>query len=165
MNKTSLSLAVAGLLVSAGAVSAATVTDTFQVTAEVTAACVIDTTGALAFGAYNSVSGAAIDGSTTVGVRCTNGHPYDIGLNLGANADVSARRMVHSTEAAAFLGYQLYSEATRATVWGDAVGTTTVAETGNGAEQTKTIYGRIAADQFVATKGTYADTITITVTY
>jgi spore coat protein U-like protein len=44
------------------------------------------------------------------------------------------------------------------------VSTDTVAGTGNGAAQAITVYGQAAAGQYVA-PGSYADTITATITY
>jgi spore coat protein U-like protein len=49
-------------------------------------------------------------------------------------------------------------------VWGNTVGTDTVAATGSGAAQSYTVYGRITA-QTTPAPGTYTDTITVTVTY
>lgn len=162
--KTTLSTLIAAAVLSAGAAHAATETDTIAVTAEVVAACAIDTANDLGFGSYNPVSGTAVDASASIGVRCTNGHPYSIGLDLGANADTTTRRMVHGTNAAQFLTYELYSDAGRTTVWGNADGSW-VTETGSGSEQTQTIYGRIAASQGTAEIGNYSDTVTVTVTY
>jgi spore coat protein U-like protein len=60
--------------------------------------------------------------------------------------------------------YSLYSDSGRATVWGNTVGTNTVAGTGNGASQSYTVYGRAPA-QTTPAAGTYTDTVTVTVTY
>ncbi len=162
--KTSLSALIVATLTAAGAASAATATDSIAVTATVVAACAIDTANDLGFGDYNPVSGTAFDATASIGVRCTNGHPYSIGLDLGANADGSTRRMVHATDAAQFLTYELYSDAGRTAVWGDA-DPEWVSETGSGSEQTKTIHGRIAASQGSAEIGSYSDLVTVTVTY
>lgn len=62
------------------------------------------------------------------------------------------------------LAYALYSDSGRTTNWGNTVSTDTVPGTGNGSAQTLTVYGRIAAAQYV-TPGSYADTITATITY
>ena len=49
-------------------------------------------------------------------------------------------------------------------VWGNTVGTDTVAGTGNGASQAYTIRGRVPI-QTTPAPGAYADTVTVTVTY
>ena len=62
------------------------------------------------------------------------------------------------------VNYSLYSDSGRTTVWGNTVGTNTVAATGNGAAQSYTVYGRVTA-QTTPAPATYTDTITVTVTY
>jgi len=49
-------------------------------------------------------------------------------------------------------------------VWGNTIGTNTVASTGTGAAQSFTVYGRIPS-QTTPAPATYTDTITVTVTY
>jgi spore coat protein U-like protein len=58
----------------------------------------------------------------------------------------------------------LYSNAGRTTVWGNTVGTDTVAGTGTGATQSLTVYGRVPV-QSTPGAGTYTDTVITTVTY
>jgi spore coat protein U-like protein len=106
---------------------------------------------------------AAVDNTSTLQVQCTNTTPYNIGLDAGAGsgATVAARKM---TNGSATVTYSLYTDAGRATVWGNTVGTDTVAATGNGASQTYTVYGRVPA-QTTPAAATYTDTVTLTVTY
>ena len=68
------------------------------------------------------------------------------------------------TSGAAIVNYSLYSDSGRTTVWGNTVGTDTVAATGSGASQSYTVYGRVTA-QTTPAPGTYSDTVTVTVTY
>jgi len=49
-------------------------------------------------------------------------------------------------------------------VWGNTVGTNTVAGTGTGNSQSLTVYGNVPA-QATPPAATYNDTITVTVTY
>ena len=138
---------------------AATATTTFSVTATVQATCLVSA-NTLAFGTY---SGVQLDGTTTVGVTCTNTTPYTVGLDAGTftGATVTTRRM--TGPAAAPLSYSLFSDSGRTTNWGNTAGSW-VSGTGNGSSQTLNVYGRIAAAQY-ATPGAYTDTITVTVTY
>ncbi len=62
------------------------------------------------------------------------------------------------------LAYSLLQDSARTVNWGNTVGMDTLAGTGNGAAQALTVYGRVPASQFVA-PGSYADTITATVTF
>jgi spore coat protein U-like protein len=79
------------------------------------------------------------------------------GNNAGGN--FSARAVLNG---AATLGYQLYSNALRTTVWDDAAGQ--VAGTGTGSNQSLTVYGRLPSVTG-AVPGTYTDTVVVTITY
>lgn len=142
---------------------AATTTSTFQVTMTITADCLITSTNTLAFGS-SGVIAANVDASANLGVQCTNTTPYNIGLNAGtgSGATVASRKM--TGPASALINYSLYTTAGRTIVWGNTVGTDTVAGTGNGSTQTSTIYGRVPA-QSTPAAGAYTDTITVTVTF
>jgi spore coat protein U-like protein len=89
--------------------------------------------------------------------------PYNIGLDAGtgSGATVAVRKMSNGGNT---VNYSLYSDSGRSTVWGNTVGTDTVAATGNGTSQSYTVYGRVPA-QTTPAAATYTDTITVTVTY
>lgn len=143
---------------------AATSTTTFGVDATVANACSVSAT-ALSFGNYDPVTAAAVNSTTTVSVTCSNGAPYDVGLDAGTTtgATVTSRQMTDAS--ANTLDYALYSDSARTTNWGNTVGTDTVTGTGTGAAQSLTVYGAIASGQTTAAVGSYSDTITVTVTY
>jgi spore coat protein U-like protein len=143
-------------------VLAATQTTTFTVTATVSAACTISATD-LAFGTYSPTAALPTDASSTVTTTCTLDGPYSIGLNAGtgAGATVAARNMTSGTNT---LTYSLYQDAAHQVVWGNTIGTDTVALVGTGLAQNTTVFGRIPALQNVAV-GSYTDTITATVTF
>jgi spore coat protein U-like protein len=157
-------LALAGLVLLTGAqgVYAATTTTTFTVSATVTNNCTVSATNH-AFGAYTPSGALPTDGTSTVTVNCTLGAGYNVGLDsgTGSGATVTTRKM---TSGASTLNYSLYQDALRSTVWGDTVGTNTVAGTGTGLDVGHTVYGRIPISQNVAA-GSYSDTITVTVTF
>jgi len=154
--------AAVGLLPSAGTSFAATSTATFSVQVTIVATCTINSASALNFGSQG-VFTANVDQFSTIQVQCTNTTPYTIGLDagLGAGATVAVRKM---TNGGVTVNYTLYSDSLHTTVWGTTIGTNTVAATGNGAAQSYTVYGRIPA-QTTPAPGTYADTVTVTVTY
>lgn len=155
-------VAVACLLSSAGASIAATTTSTFSVQVAIAASCTINSASTLNFGSQGVLI-ANVDQSSTVAVQCTNTTPYNVGLDAGtgSGATVAVRKM---TSGANTVSYSLYTDAGRTTVWGETIGTDTVAATGNGASQSYTVYGRIAP-QTTPAPGNYSDTITVTVTY
>lgn len=157
--RTLLRLAALAVATIAGTASATDVTTTFLVTATVTSACSVSGT-TLAFGTY---TGSQLDGTSTLTVTCTLLTPYTVKLNAGANAgtpgDVNTRRMTDG--ATHYLGYQLYSDALRTTVWDN---TTGVSGSGTGLGLPYLVYGRIPAGENVPAGG-YQDTITATLTY
>jgi spore coat protein U-like protein len=155
-----LSLLVVGTVTSMNA-SAATATSTMSVTASVVAACTVSAS-ALAFAAY---SGTAVDGTADLTVNCTNDAPYTIGLGAGnGTAATTTTRVLTGSLSGTTMNYGLYQDAAYATVWGDTVGTDTLAGTGDGADQTIPVYGRIVAGQN-GSVGTYTDSVAVTVNY
>lgn len=134
-------------------------TGTFTVTATVQASCTLSATP-LAFGSY---SGSLIAVQSSIMVTCTNTTPYNVGLNQGTatGATVSNRSMTGPSSN--LLGYQIH-QTSGITNWGNTVGTDTKSGTGNGLAQSLTVFGSLTAGQNVL-PGSYADTITATVTY
>lgn len=158
----------------AAQVQAQTVTADFDVTITITASCDISTGGngvdTLAFGSHDSFQ-TNVDQTTALRVTCTNGAAYNVGLDAGLNAstgsDVNTRRMkgesLSPDNSGDYVPYNLYSDANRATVWGETEGTNTIASTGTGGQQTYTIYGRVPETNHIV--GDYKDTVTATVTF
>jgi spore coat protein U-like protein len=135
-------------------------TNTFGVSANVPASCLITAT-ALAFGNY---TGAQTDSASTLSVTCTNTTTYSVGLGAGTSGGTATARQMAGPNTGLFLFYGLFSDAARTINWGDTGGTGIAIGTGTGATQTITVFGRVSAGQLVA-PGAYADTITATVTY
>jgi spore coat protein U-like protein len=155
-------LAACFLLPWASPSHAASTTSTFAVQATITATCTINSASTLNFGTVG-VLASNTDQSSTIQVTCTNTTPYNIGLDAGtgSGATVAVRKL---TSGGATVNYSLYTSNAYSSVWGTTVGTDTVAGTGNGAGQNYTVYGRIPP-QTTPAPGSYADTITVTVTY
>ena len=140
---------------------AAAVTANMPVTITIQNACEITLAPTtLDFGTHGVLS-ANIDSSSVLTVTCTTGADYDIGLNGGASGNINARTMTNGTD---FVGYQLYTEAGRTNVWGNTVGTDTLAAVGTGTVQQFAVYGRVPP-QTTPPAGTYTDTVAVTVTY
>ena len=148
----------------------ATATANLTVQMTITASCTISA-ATLNFGTLpgTAVSGAATNAATNVSVTCTNGSPYSIGLDNGANASGSQRRMKSGTN---FLNYNLYTDVGLTHAWTTAAGSTTCTSanscylgTGNGSAQTVTVYGQLPAVGSAPPPGTYTDTVTMTITY
>lgn len=154
-----LGFAALGLAPTSAVAQANPATTTFGVSATVLKDCTVSAT-ALAFGNY---TGVVNTNTSTVTVTCTNTTTYTVGLGTGlaSGATVTTRQMQNG---AALLNYGLYSNGTWTTNWGNTLATNWVTGTGNGAAQNITVYGQIPAAQYV-TPGSYADTISVTVTY
>lgn len=144
------------------AAMATTSTSTFQVSATVSSSCSM-TTSNLSFGTYDPLAVLATAATTSVSVTCNLLTPYTVALDGGSTAaSISARAMTDGS--GHNLPYQLYSDATHLTVFGDGTTGSTVAGTGTGLAVGTTVYGQIAAGQSVP-NGSYADTITVTLTF
>ncbi|HVV81424.1 MAG TPA: spore coat U domain-containing protein [Kofleriaceae bacterium] len=137
------------------------------VSATVEDSCAI-TGGTLAFGAYDVAHGADVDASTAVTVACTAGASATITLDQGANPaagssdDAPLRRL--SDGGTGFLSYTLYSDAARATVWGNSAGTGKAYTAATSDPIDQSVYGRITANQLVPL-GVYTDHIVATIVF
>jgi hypothetical protein len=91
-------------------------------------------------------------------------HGCDVGLDPGTStgATVTTRKM--TGPGGAVLAYSLSRDSAHTLNWGNTVGTDTESGSGNGSAQALTVYGQVAANQFVA-PGNYTDTISATVTF
>jgi spore coat protein U-like protein len=138
-----------------------TATTTFNVTATVPTACTVAANN-LNFGTVG-VLAANADASTTLSPLCTNGTPYNIGLDGGLSGatDPTQRKM---TLGAQSVLYGLYRDSARSLPFGNTIGTNTLTGTGTGLAQSVPVYGRIPP-QSCPSPGTYNDTIVVTLTY
>ncbi|MDR5785386.1 spore coat U domain-containing protein [Caballeronia sp. LP003] len=146
------------------AAQAATRSTTFAVTLTLQNDCQI-AANPLNFG-NSGVIAANVDQTTTLSVTCSNGAAYNVGLDAGsvAGSTITNRLLAGTGTPAPTVAYQLYRDAARTLVWGQTIGTDTVASTGTGAAQTLTVYGRVAP-QATPAAGTYSSSVTATVTF
>ncbi|WP_298015419.1 spore coat U domain-containing protein [uncultured Castellaniella sp.] len=134
----------------------------FVVQAQVINDCTISATD-LNFGSVGVLS-QALQASSSLNVRCTNGNAWRISLSGGAGGDVLARRM-QRVGGSDQVRYQLYTAAARSVIWGDGTGgTSLVSGTGTGQAQTVGVFGTVPA-QATPRPGTYSDTVIATVNF
>lgn len=154
-------LAAAALFgIAASASAQSTGTTTLTVSSTLSASCSV-AAGVLSFGTnVPTPMTAAIDATTTITATCSNGRPYTVGLNQGGGTGATEvlRRMSGS---GGTVDYAIYQDAGRTAVWG--TGTSAVSLTGNGLPQALPVYGRMPMQN--AAPGTYADSVTVTVTF
>lgn len=126
----------------------------------VNAACALSV-GTLGFGSYNP--GTTATSSTTMSVRCTSGSSYNIALGAGQYAGGGTRRMLGPSSS--YLGYELFSDAGRTTLWGDGASFGAMLPgNGTGDAQNITVHGRTVIGNTVR-PGTYSDSVFVTVDY
>lgn len=165
MNAFKTPLFAIALAASATTISAqAAETTNFDVTITITATCDIEAAAAtdVNFGSVTSLA-TNVDNNGSLTVNCTPGTAYNIALNNGQNGtSVNTRAMSNGTVE---VPYQLYRQAARGPgdVWGNVVGTNTLAGTGTGANVSHTVYGRVPSANFPA--DTYVDVVTATVIF
>jgi spore coat protein U-like protein len=161
---------LSGLAFFGGPASAiTTTTQTFAVNLTIQAQCVINSTATLNFGTVGVLGGPLgatnTDQTTTVAVQCTDTTPFNIGLDGGTTSGgTPTTRKLLNTSSAATVNYTLWQDSGHTTNWGNTVPTDTASKTGDGASHSYTIFGRIPP-QTTPAPGTYADTVTVTVTY
>ena len=143
-------------------------TSNMSVSATVKHSCSIDNTP-MAFGAYDGVvanASTALDATATVILSCTSGAAALITMNAGNSAGSGSDNMPFRQMNAGtgeYLVYQVYSDVSRETVWGNTVPTGIVTN-GTGSPQTHKVYGSIPSAQLVP-EGDYSDQIIVTITY
>ncbi|WP_158636483.1 Csu type fimbrial protein [Luteimonas marina] len=123
--------------------------------------CAISTATDLDFGSVTSLASAR-DQVSTITLRCPTGTAWKLGLDNGAHASGSTRRMTDGS--GRYIHYELYRDGARSQRWGNTPGTDSSDGTGSGTSQTATVYGRVPA-QAVSAAGSYADTVTVTLTF
>lgn len=138
---------------------------TFSVTATVNKQCNFIATNPLSLGsvAYNQTN---ITGNSNFTIACTNGTAYTIGLRP-SNGDTTGNGVMKSTATNSsnpdLVPYQLKSTSgVSGITWGN-TSPNLVADTGTGGSVNKTVYAVVPSANYRA--DSYADTVTITVTY
>lgn len=136
--------------------------------------CRFVTGGGVAFGPYDTLSGAPVDTTLDLAISCDRqGGPQNVSvtvsLGLGNNGtSTNARRMAHAGGSGDFLGYGLFRDVSRSSTWGFTPGIDTVSQSlsipNNGsASVTFKVFGRIPALQDVSA-GSYNDSVQVTLT-
>ncbi|HEX7741910.1 MAG TPA: spore coat U domain-containing protein [Sphingobium sp.] len=130
--------------------------------------CLASTTG-VSFGAYDPTSSSPKDGAGSITLSCTGvvslAGTIVVAMSPGASGDALSRQMA---QASARLNYNLYTDSSRMSIWGNGSGgTSTVSAPLNGLltfSQTVPVYAQIPAHQWVHA-GPYVDTVIVTITY
>ena len=175
LNQSKLKLAIvsAMLVGSAGfstAIFAGTAADNMVVSTDVGISCTI-VVADLTFTSYDPTYGVDNDSTGTVTSTCTMGGGVVLTLGqgsvpgTGSTAAAPVRRMIGTSGAASgtYLNYGLYQENGRSTVFGN-TSDTGGSFTATGGADVTTVYGRMPKAQ-TAALGSYADSVSVTLTY
>lgn len=163
LHRTALAVA---LLAVAPLASAATATDTFDVTIKITNACTVNAAD-MTFPDTATLASTAVTTSSTVSVACSNKGAFTVAFSNGLNStDPAARKMTNGTNT---VDYALFRDAAHSELLGDASTAATVTlagtSTGNNTADSFTIYGQVPSGQGDKPTGTYSDTVTATVSF
>jgi len=139
----------------------------FLVSLTVQKDCTITAGNALNFGtATSSYITTAITGTTTFSVTCTNTTPYHLSLDKGSTASSTIlSRLLLGGLTSATVPYQLYTDSSYGTIWGDGTNGSTVPGTGTGQAQVITVNGQALSIGSMPAPDTYTSTETVTITF
>lgn len=118
----------------------------------------------LAFGNYDSLAGLPVTSVGTITVSCTLGLGYNISLSRGSAGSYSPRTLINGGNK---LNYNVFTNPTYMTVWGDGSGGTATVSGLIGLlllPVNHVVYGRIPGGQNAAA-GSYSDTLSVTVSF
>lgn len=152
------------LLISTGPALAGSASTSMGVSASVATNCVFKNSPAIAFGTYDTITGAQVDGSGTISIACTKGTVATIALDNGgnhANATGTQRAMKSGSN---YLNYDIYQDSAFATFWGTSTNAEVEPAAPNATTQTFTAYAKIPSAQDQP-QGSYSDTVGVTVSF
>jgi spore coat protein U-like protein len=169
MKLTKLSLVLASfsaLFVATGGVALADPSGKVQVTAGVSAHCVVSFAGDITFGDYNPVAGSPTTTTGDLKIACTKGAAPTITLDWGKNGGSGLYNYMVGTKGDK-LEYQIFQptmpgDAQSSTQWNGTPNTLTGPAATSIAAVTYTMFGQIPINQDVRID-TYSDTVTVTI--
>ena len=144
------------------------------------ATCTVSSTG-MAFGVYQPVTFAgkltSVDKTSTanvkvvcVGLLALGGYSISLGPSTyGTGNLISTRYLNNTTNGGPYMAYNIFTESTYTTVWGN--GTIGSRVTGTSAliigtsTNNHTVYGRVLAGQNTLKAGSFSDALTMTLIY
>ena len=167
-----LLLAVALLALAAAPALAGSANNNLTVQSTVIANCTV-TAATLSFGNYDPLvanAAADLDASQALSIRCNKGTAAtSIDMDSGLNFSGTRRMRIGAT--ANFLGYEIYKDAGRTSLWGTGAvnGVVPDASTSKNSDLTVgggalTAYGRVPQNQD-ANVGAYSDTVKVTINF
>ena len=138
----------------------------FLIVGDAYAACTVAATG-VNFGSYDVFVITPLSSTGSITVTCDLVPPADVTMSIGTspNSGVMNPRQMKQLTGTDLLNYNLFTDATRTSIWGDGTGGTTTVFLKNVKKNkpvTVTVYGSIPAGQNVSV-GSYSDILTVTI--
>lgn len=163
MNTFKKILAVPALILAgASGAHAAEETAQFQVRMVIEESCTISSAPTdIDFLTHTRSTGTPVTATGTLSVNCSEGTPYQIGLDSGIHSESAGERRM--SNGSVLVPYNLYQDATRTNRWGNTEGTDMKSAVGTATDQDHTVFGEVPSTNFPA--GTYTDTVTARVVY
>lgn len=159
-------MAFSSLLLLHGTTFAGMSTATMTVEATVEPHCLVAVTD-VSFGPSDGTTVKLANG--VISVTCQSGIQYSVALNGGLNPIPSVPvRTLRMSGAQTYLGYELYKDSGRTTIWGDGTtypAGTAVSSTSSDSPNNHAVYGKLDAFSTSVTLGGYSDIVDVTVTY
>ncbi len=126
--------------------------------------CLVSATS-INFGNYDVFSPTPLDSTGTISVTCTTNRNYQVEITIGPSPNSGSfdPRQMNLVTGTDLLNYNLYTDATYTTIWGDGTGGTGIVtiRVRNTTRDT-TVYGRIPPGQDVSV-GSYSEMLTVTI--
>ncbi len=135
-------------------------------------ACSVSATG-VSFGGYDVFANAPLASTGSITVSCNEHPPPDVVIAIGTsrNSGGFRPRKMNRVGGPDLLDYNLFTDSSRAVVWGDGSGGTSTMtlrkvqrDRRNRPPATVTVYGEIPPGQNVSV-GPYSDVLTVTITW
>jgi len=133
----------------------------FTVRARVPNDCKIDA-GDMDFGSRGLLD-QAVTATSILDITCTAGSAFTVGLGYGITGSSMNDRQMRSPQGHR-VRYQLYKDQARTQPWGLPADGISFLDTGTGIKRGVSVYG-LVPEQTTPPPGSYADTVTVTVTY
>ncbi len=138
------------------------------------AACTVSTTP-VNFGSFDMFSPVPFDSTGSITIDCSippppPNPPVDVRITIGqsSNSGNFIPRSMKNLARPELLNYNLYTNSSRTSVWGDGTGGTSVITLNkvnrNAPPRVMAVYGRIPTGQDVSA-GSYSDTLVVTITW
>ena len=125
------------------------------------ATCRFGTVSGVNFGAYNVFTTTPDNSIGSIQIICAPRANVLVTLSTGQSGAFTTRTLKSGANT---INYNLYTDSTYTSIWGDGTGVSSSVQVQNLASTTLNIYGQIPALQDVAI-GSYTDNITVTITF